>query len=217
MPDIPNILDTPLSGAGTNLLKTAQTTDFSPAGRTTLDDGGFQIGAAGSKLTASYQILTAGQFSGATNITVNSIVDAHSNECVIDILTTLMWNRIESDNIYGTGTQNLVWNDQINNEDIFEYCDQANISMLAGFNDWRIPNVVELLSLMLYDSTMPSPRFNQTAFPFFSNSFKWTSTTDPSQVARALVINATLGSITASPKISGTISSSLLVRLGLNT
>jgi len=174
------------------LLKTGQTTDFTPAGRTTKDDGGFQRGIAGSKADGQYNILTTGQYSGTTNITVDSIVDAHTNNCVQDKVTGLMWSREASANIFGTGTQGLLWDDTAGtNQDIFEYCDQANLSALAGFSDWRIPNASEISSLsILNTSTNGKP--NTTAFPVWSNR-QWTSTTAFFDTSQAYVFNFSLG------------------------
>ena len=40
-----------------------------------------------------YQILSSGQYSGTTNITLNAKTDVHSNNCVFDLNTGLMWSR----------------------------------------------------------------------------------------------------------------------------
>jgi hypothetical protein len=47
----------------------------------------------------------------------------------------------------------------------------------AGYPDWRVPNVKELMSILDYgDGT--SPRINSTAFPGTTSTAYWTSTTD---------------------------------------
>ena len=171
------------------LLKTGQTTDYTPAGRTTKDDGGFQRGIAGSKADAQYVVLTTGQYAGTTNITVNAKVDAHSNECVFDKVTGLMWSRTYSPAIYGTGTENLLWDDTAGlNEDIFNYCDQANLSGLSGFSDWRIPNIVELFSLTIAQA--PNLKPNNIAFPIFTGTETvYSSTTRPEASNQALSLS----------------------------
>ena len=194
------------------LLKTGQTTDRTPAGRTTKDDGGFQRGIAGSKADAQYQIFTVGQYAGTTNITVNAIVNAHSNACVFDKVTGLMWNREQTPGSYGAGTENLLWDDTAGvNEDIFEYCDQANISALSNFNDWRIPNIVELSSLFIHEGA--GPNINQTSFPVWANTPTYSSTTRSSAILRAYAVDSTgfqLNSLKTSLRYKG-----VFVRLGI--
>lgn len=171
------------------LLKTGQTTDLTPAGRTTKDDGGFQKGVAGSKDNAQYNILTTGQYSGTTNITVNTIVDAHSNECVQDKVTGLMWSRNVTPFIYGTGAQGLLWDDTAgSNEDIFNYIDQANISELSGFSDWRVANMYEQYSILdLENGATANP--NTTAFPVMPVTWFLSSTSSPSDASKALRVS----------------------------
>ena len=175
------------------LLKTGQTTDYTPVGRTTKDDGGFQRGITGSKADAQYVVLTTGQYAGTTNITVNAKVDAHSNECVFYKVTGLMWSRTSSPAIYGTGTENLLWDDTAgSNEDIFNYCDQANLSGLSGFSDWRLPNSVELATLII--NVGPNAAPNSTAFPTILAETHYTSTTRTNSTDKALGINFAAGS-----------------------
>ncbi len=196
------------------LLKTGQTTDYTPAVRTTKDDGGFQRGIAGSKEDRQYIVLTDGQYSGTTAITVNLIVDNHSNECVFDKVTGIMWLRFDTPPIYGTGNQDLLWDDTAgNNEDIFEYCDQANLSNLSGFSDWRIPNSDESLSIATSDLSIISPRINKAAFPSLS-IFLHTSTTRVTDVTAAWGINYSDGRLTPNIKTTGR-RPTALIRLGI--
>jgi len=195
------------------LLKTGQTVDRTPAGRTTKDDGGFQRGIAGSKADAQYQVLTTGQYSGTTAITVNSIVDNHSNECVFDKVTGLLWIRSETPSIYGTGAQDLLWNDTAGvNEDIFKYCDIANLTQLSGFSDWRIPNIVELCSIAILNS--PNARPDNTAFPSLSPTLFYSSTTRVDAVLRAYTLTLLSGTVSSSFKTTDR-SKLLLCRLGI--
>lgn len=195
------------------LMQTGQIIDRSPAGRTTKDDGGFQRGIKGSKGNAQYQILTTGQYSGITNITVNSIIDAHSNECVFDKVSGLMWSRTQTPVIYGTGTENLFWDDTGGvNEDIFEYCDQANISNLSGFSDWRIPNYNEIISLFILSTGIALP--NNTAFPLITTASKWSSTTQVNNSANGYIFNFGAGSTGGVNKITTRLAT-ILCRLGI--
>jgi len=196
------------------LLKTGQVIDYTPAGRTTKDDGGFQRGIAGSKADAQYQILTVGQYLGTTAITVNTIVDNHTNECVHDKVTGLMWNRVQTPKIYGTGAQDLLWDDTAGaNEDFFNYCDSANISLLSNFSDWRVPNITELVSLVIRDIGIGSPKINTTAFPLWRTGFSFSSTTNPGSTASAIVVNFNDSLVVSLSKL--TRSPCTLVRLGI--
>jgi len=198
-----------------SLLKSGQTTDFTPAGRTTKDDGGFQRGIAGSKADAQYDVLTTGQYAGTTNITVNAIVDAHTNACVFDKVTGLMWNRELTPAIYGIGTEHLRWDDTAGaNEDIFNYCDSANLSQLSGFSDWRIPNIVELNSLLIYESSFTPPLINNSAFPVWTISTVYTSTTRADGILICYAVNFTQGRSQFGTKTVSRIPT-VLVRLGI--
>ena len=195
------------------LLKTGQTTDYTPAGRTTKDDGGFQRGIAGSKADAQYVVLTTGQYAGTTNITVNAKVDVHSNECVFDKVTGLMWSRTNSPAIYGTGAQGLLWDDTAGaNEDIFNYCDQANLSGLSGFSDWRTPNVYEILSIIDYENGAGSLP-NTVAFPAITSALLWTNTTRNDISVLAYFLGLVSGVVSTAVKT--TRNKLLLCRLGV--
>lgn len=194
------------------LLKTGQTTDYTPAGRTTKDDGGLQRGINQSLTDAQYVILTTGQYAGTTNITVNGKTDTHSNECVFDKVTSLMWSRTNSAGVFGTGAEHLLWDDSGgSNEDIFEYCDQANSAGLAGYSDWRVPNRTELESLCKHIT--PSSFPNAIAFPVMANN-QWTATTRGGLTTTAYSLSFNAGNISSITKTT-TRFPVLLCRLGI--
>lgn len=87
-----------------------------------------------------------------------------SGDCVGDNLTGLIWVK-NPDNIQGT------WEDSLN------YTRNLN---LCGFNDWRVPNVVELMSLFDYYFTS-SPI--GPPFIYVHNGFYWSSTTVSSDIS----------------------------------
>jgi len=147
---------------------TGQTASFTPAGRTAGDDGLLGLG-----LIEELLLINTGQYSGSTNITVNAKVSAHSNNVVFDRVTGLMWTAGGNAAVFGTGAQHLLWEDTVSAEDIFNYCDQANLLTFAGHNDWRVPNLKEVLSVIQYNTA--DAGFN-TAF-FLSDDTCWTSTT----------------------------------------
>lgn len=163
-------------------LKTGQITDLTPAGRTCKDDGGEQRGPE-----KSYTILTTAQFSGTTAITLNAKTDNHTNNCVIDNNTGLMWTREYAETV-GEKPGELYWDDtSAENEDIFAYCDEANVQQLAGFSDWRIPNINELLSLLIQAVSDNNSTVDSIAFPTLNLEMAtYSSTTRPLSSLQAL-------------------------------
>jgi len=172
--------------AKTPVLKTNQTVDYTPTGRTSKDDGVEQRG-----VVKSYEVLSAGQFAGTTTITVNAIDDVHANSVVVDKATGLVWSQNITPSIYGTGAQGLLWDDTAgNNEDIFEYCDQANLAGLSGFSDWRVPNIHELFSI--FDFSLSSVHPDSTIFlGVVAATSLWSSTTDILSTTSAIARIAT--------------------------
>jgi len=153
------------------LKKTGQTTAYNVAGRTSVSDGGTQYG-----ISEAYNDLTAGQFSGTTGITVNAKTDTHTNNCVYDKRTGLMWNKDPSASVGPASNGLLFWDDTGgSDEDGFAYVDAANTALLSGFSDWRLPNVTEAFSLVLAE-TGP-PYINSTHFPNVVSGYVMTSTT----------------------------------------
>ena len=169
------------------LLKTGQTTSYGSG--TGVDDGAYEIGVA-----KSYTILTAGQYSGTTNVTVNSKTDAKSNECVIDNNTGLMWSRTLSGSVGPASTGTLPWTTTGSGgtaEGIFVYVAAANAAALAGYSDWRIPNGFELLSLVDIEAASGVP--DTTAFPVWATSNAWSSTTQPNVTNNAFQVSFLTG------------------------
>lgn len=155
-------------GAGLALpLKTGQTTQYGGYA----DDGSLERG-----LSKAYVILTTGQYSGTTAITLNAKTDNHSNNVVYDRRTRLFWSRYVSGSI-GPGSDGLLpWTTNGSGEGIFPYAAQANAQALGGYTDWRVPNAHEMHSLSHYGAN--SPAIDTTTFPSFPGSGRcWTSTT----------------------------------------
>ena len=115
------------------LLQTGQVTSYGSG--TGVDDGALQKGRS-----KSYTILTTGQYSGTTNITINAKTDAHSNNCVVDNRTKLMWSRYVSASVGPASDGKIPWTTKGSVEGIFTYVAAANAATLAGYSDWRIPN-----------------------------------------------------------------------------
>ncbi len=169
------------------LLKTGQTTSYGSG--TGVDDGAYEIGVA-----KSYTILTSGQYSGTTNITVNSKTDAKSNACVIDNNTGLMWSRTLSGSVGPSSTGTLPWTTTGSGgtaEGIFPYVAAANAAGLAGYSDWRIPSVYELISITDLEAGTGVP--DATAFPVWAASNVWSSTTQPNVTTNAVQVSSLTG------------------------
>lgn len=168
------------------LLSTGQTTSYGSG--VGVDDGALQKG-----LVKSYTVLAVGQYSGTTNITINSKTDAHNNNCVVDNLTGLMWSRTASGSIGPASDGKLPWTTTGSGataEGIFPYCTVANVAGLAGYSDWRIPNIYELISLSDYEAPNGYP--NPTAFPTINTVvFFWSSTTRANFTTNSLSLRFT--------------------------
>ena len=149
------------------LQKTGQTTQYDSK----LDDGFYQKGVA-----KSYTILTTGQYSGTTNITLNSKTDVKSNNCVQDENTGLMWSRYESLILGPSNNGTLPWTTNGDGEGIFDYAAAANTASFAGYSDWRIPNIFEYVSLADFEAPTMYP--DATAFVNI-NPQQWSSSTYP--------------------------------------
>lgn len=165
-----------------NLLATGQATSYGSG--TGVDDGALQLGIA--KPTSAYLILTTGQYSGTTNITINGKTDAHSNACVVDLNTRKMWSRTASASVGPASDGKLPWTTTGSGataEGIFPYCAAANTAALAGYSDWRVPNFFELFGLA--DSEAPTGYPNSTAFPTLTVAV-WSSTTRPDSTTSAM-------------------------------
>jgi len=161
------------------LLKTGQTTQYGGYE----DDGYFEKG-----LSKRYTVLAAGQYAGTTSITLNSKTDVHSNNCVYDQRTKLMWSRYVAGSV-GPGSDGLLpWTTNVNGEGIFAYALAANAALLGGHSDWRIPNAFEMASLE--DHEQPSPVPDSTSFPSFPVANPcWTSTTYTLNVTYVIAIS----------------------------
>ncbi|WP_446011039.1 Lcl domain-containing protein [Candidatus Electrothrix sp.] len=97
------------------------------------------------------------------------------NGLVTDISTGLTWSRCAYGQAWDdssqscTGTiENLIWNDALVGIDNIEY---------AGFSDWRMPNMKELASIILFGC---SPAINEDFFSVIegTNQNVWTSQAD---------------------------------------
>ena len=163
------------------LLATGQLTQYGGY----LDDGYYRKGIA-----KSYTVLTAGQYSGSTNITLNGKTDAHSNACVYDNNTHLMWSRTSSGSVGPNSNGTLPWTTNANGEGIFAFCAAANTAGLAGYSDWRVPKPTELYTLVIGEA--PSGGLDAAAFPGGLGNC-WSSMTRPDSTADAVQLATSAG------------------------
>lgn len=179
------------SGGGYKLLVTGQTTQYGGYP----DDGFYQAGHP-----KAYTVLTTGQYSGTTNVTINAKTDVKSNNCVFDRNTKLMWSRYVSATVGPTNNGLIPWTTNVNGEGIFTYCAAANAASLAGYSDWRVANEVELLNLRNVEVATAAP--DAVAFPTWPTSAGIvSSTTIASNTARiheVIFLSGNLGEHTKS-------------------
>lgn len=77
---------------------------------------------------------------------------------VTDRMTGLMWERNPGSSTF-------------NQSDAVAHCAALTV---AGFSDWRLPTVLELVSIV--DFTVTSPSINSAAFPATSQNYYWSVT-----------------------------------------
>jgi len=170
------------------------------------DDGSLRLGKI-----KRYTPLTTGQYAGATNIVLNGKTDVHSNNCVEDNNTGLMWSRTPVASVGPASDGLLPWTTNVNGEGIFAYVTAANAALLAGHNDWRVPNFFELLSIMDFEA--PSSMPDSTTFPAWPTVSIWSATTVVSSTTRKIIINYLTGGI-ANSVGTGTITNAVVLVRG---
>ncbi|MBN1654052.1 MAG: DUF1566 domain-containing protein [Deltaproteobacteria bacterium] len=88
---------------------------------------------------------------------------------VLDDASSLMWQACSAGQTVTNCSGNAL---QFSWQDANDYCDTLND--YAGYNDWRLPNVRELLSLI--DYTKVDPAVDLIAFPETQSGYYWSST-----------------------------------------
>lgn len=95
--------------------------------------------------------------------TVKKVVD---DSVVEDAQTKLMWKQATSPNALNWTSGRI-------------YCDAL---VYAGFNDWRLPSVHELASLVDHAVGLSEPAIDRKAFPSVASAPYWTSNLEPGLV-----------------------------------
>lgn len=119
------------------------------------------------------------------------------SECIIDNLTGLMWPK--NANISGT----TAWFQAVLYGLNFNFC---------GHSDWRLPNVVELESIINADEVNPAAWLHGQGFVDIQSGVYWTSTSSSVDSFNAFVFNIHEGSMLISIKSSATYTYILPVR-----
>jgi hypothetical protein len=113
-----------------------------------------------------------------------------SDDTVMDNCTGLMWQKISSDGGAGFSWRNAL-----------EHC-EVTLDGFAGFNDWRLPSIRELESIVDYDRPAP---YDETAFPAHAAAH-WSSTSvtwpAPGFNSRAWYVNFSSGQVQGTEKIN---------------
>jgi hypothetical protein len=106
----------------------------------------------------------------------------NGDHTVTDTATGLMWQQIEVVNTEGT-VREMTWEEALN------YC---NTLELAGYDDWRLPNINELRSIVDYNKTVDydsdDPPIDKVRFPNAIWGTYWSSTTYADKTYKAWVI-----------------------------
>lgn len=107
-------------------------------------------------------------------IITNAFTD-NGNQTITDNLTQLVWQK-------NPRLDSMTW------EDALQYADTFQI---AGFSDWRLPNIKELQSLN--DEKRGAPSINKIYFPTINTGKYFSSTTLPNQTTKAWYLDTQFG------------------------
>lgn len=157
------------SGNGLAIFKTGDVIVVSGAGAGA-DAGVYHVSTGNVAGTIRTTEATTLQAAGAS-VTIAKR-EAHTNACVLDGNTSLMWSQVVSASMGATSTGELPWYDATKIYDIFTYVAAANAASLAGYTDWRIPNAHEIFSLQDMSGGTPD-----VAFAGWGDTVLWSSNT----------------------------------------
>ena len=114
-------------------------------------------------------------FDSIIETTPNTQFVVHGDGTITDTTTALMWKQC-LEGLSGVNCQTGVLNEQTWSGTL-QIARNINTSGgFAGYADWRIPNVAELVSLVEEQCT--SPAINDSIFPNTGNKFIWSASPD---------------------------------------
>jgi hypothetical protein len=106
-------------------------------------------------------------------------------DTVTDNLTGLMWSRDASPEAGGSEVEQVTWSTALT------YCDDMS---LAGHDDWRLPNIKELQSLI--DFSQYNPALPSNPFTGVQGGY-WSSTTDGNNTTYAWGMDLANGTVSS--------------------
>lgn len=116
-----------------------------------------------------------------------------ADDIVFDRATGLMW----AGNGSAAGCNNggaISWDDAI---------DYAIALNFAGFLDWRLPNIKELISILEYDAAIGAPYIAEPPFENTVSSYYWASTTYMPNTFKAYILHFGTGYFSSDDKDMG--------------
>ncbi len=106
--------------------------------------------------------------------TPDSQLQDNSDGTVTDTKTGLMWKQcvegLSGPDCASGSAKTFTW------QQALQQAQAVNSGSFAGFSDWRVPNIKELLSLVEHQCS--SPAINLTRFPNASSAVLWSSSFD---------------------------------------
>jgi hypothetical protein len=156
----------------------------------TLSDGVDTVAVALVNCTPTLAVLTTGQTtcwdSSGTQITcagtgqdgelqkgaIRSYTD-NADGTITDNVTGLVWEKLTNTATIHNVNSTYTW------DQAFQKIADLNTATFAGHNDWRLPNINELQTLLDYGRVFPAinPVFNNNIDSFTQRDNYWTSTT----------------------------------------
>ncbi len=122
----------------------------------------------------------------------------HGDGTVTDLRTNLMWVKAPH-GLAGNSTA-VFWTWQNG----MDFCNGVANSNFAGYNDWRMPNVLELQSLIDYGSIASPALPSGHPFEVFTGILYWTSTTFAHNTSAAWRVELSSGELTVDFKSAQT-------------
>ena len=151
------------STARAPLARTGQTVTYTAG-----DDGSTQIGVA----------WPSPRFTDP----LGTLLTASTSSLGVDQLTGLMWSRDGKTPFSATCPMSGTW------QSALDYVTCLNTNTFLGYTDWRLPNVIEMASLINAGQADSSTWLNAQGFTNVDGNAYWTSTTDPTWTEKAWLI-----------------------------
>jgi hypothetical protein len=147
------------------------------------------VGGAGevARYKAGMIIVCSGFANAANNLPGYPISTVAVNGADLDITLNKFNNTLVAEAAAGSRAISIIC------QSAFTFCAAANLAVVGGYSDWRVPNDVSLLSLR--DMEAPSAVPDTTAFPGWPADFVNSSTTRANSTTGGMPILFTSGAI----------------------